>query len=332
MAIVISKSSALNDDFWKPTGQVVNAILEEADQEQTKYDQLVKDLAIEKKSSKYAEKQTSVTSLGSMAVTAEGADAPLDDMQEGTPKLIIHKTFQKRVDITKELVDDGEWDAIRSKARNMVLAYKRTRAELFSAALTSDGTTFTYGGATFDRTTGDNKALFATDHPSVKSGVAAQSNVYTAPFSLANLVKLANIGRNFKNESGQITGYTFNKIIIPGDCPELEEQIRKIIRSELQPGTANNDINTQKGLWTLIVDPLWSAASAEVKPWILMSDEANDAYNGSMFYDRTPLDVKSEVKIENRNLVTTGYARMGVGFYNWRHLIKAGAESGSTLA
>lgn len=333
MAIVISKSSGLNDDFWKPVGQVVNAILEEADQEQTDHDQLVKDLAIEKKSKKYAEKQTSVTSLSNFAPTAEGADAPLDDMQEGSPKLIVHHAFQKRVDITKEMVDDGDWDAIKSRSKNMVLAYKRTRASLMSAALTSNGTTFTFGGQTFDRTTHDTKELFATNHTSVIASVPAQSNRFALPFGNDStaLIRLANIGRNFKNESGEVTGYNFNKIIIPGNCYRLEELIRKIIASQLAPGTANNDINTQKGRWNLVVDNLWQVGAGE-EPYILMSDEANDAYQGTVFYDRTPLDVQSETKIENRNLVSTGYARMSCGFNNWRHVIMGGVEEGTSLS
>ena len=56
MAIIISKNSALNDDFWKPTAQVVNAVLEDADSEKTEFDKIVSDIAIEKKSKKYAEK------------------------------------------------------------------------------------------------------------------------------------------------------------------------------------------------------------------------------------------------------------------------------------
>ena len=54
MAIVFSKNSALNDDLWKPVGQVINAVMQDADKEQTNYDKLVSDLAVEKKSKKYA--------------------------------------------------------------------------------------------------------------------------------------------------------------------------------------------------------------------------------------------------------------------------------------
>ena len=336
MAIVISKSSGLNDDFWKPVGATINAVLQEADQEQSNYDDFVKSVTLEKKSKKYAEKQTSITSLSDFQVTAEGADAPLDDMQEGTPKLIVHSTFQKRVDITKELIDDAEFDTVKAKEKALVKAYKRTRAGLLSAALTSTGTTFTYGGATIDRTTGDGKPLFATNHNSVITGVPVQSNIFTNPFGsdATMLIKLANIGRNFKNESGQVTGYTFNKIIIPSNAPELEETIKRIIGSQLAPGTANNDYNTQKGRWQLVVDPLWQydpAVYTNGAPYMIMSDEANADYVGNVFYDRIPLDVKHEVKIENRNLVTTGYARMSAGFNNWRQILFGGALEGTTI-
>ena len=334
MAITISKSSALNDDLWKPTGQVINAVMQDADNEKTEHDKLVKDIAVEKKSKKYAEKQTGMTSLSSFDVVPEGDNAPTDDMQETMPKLIIHKAFMKEVAMTKEMLDDGDIDGMRTIARNLVLGYKRTRAELATNALVTEGSEFVIGPkkTKLDKTTGDGKSVFATDHKSVKSNVKVQSNVFTNAFGndAAMLIRLANIGRNFLNDSGQVTGYGFNKIIIPGNCYKLEETIQRIMKSSLLVGSDYNDVNTQKGKWTLIVDPLWQAAEG-TEPYIIMSDEANKAYNGTVFYDRTHLDVKSAVNNHNRNLEYNGYGRMSCGFYNWRHVILGGASQGTTL-
>ena len=72
MAIVFSKNSGLNDDLWKPVGQVINAIMQDADREKNNYDKLVSDLAVEKKSKKYAEKQTGMTTFASFDVVDEG--------------------------------------------------------------------------------------------------------------------------------------------------------------------------------------------------------------------------------------------------------------------
>ena len=332
MAIVISKNSGLNDDFWKPTAQVVNAVLLDTDSEKTEYDKLVGQLAAEKKSKKYAEKQTSRTSLANFEIVGEGDVAPMDDFQEGTPKLIVHNTFMKEVTITREMVDDAEHDEIKGIARDLVMAYKRSRAQFITDFLATEASTFSFGSKTgLDRATGDGKSLFATNHNSVKADVAAQSNVFTNAFSANMLIRLASIGRNFKNESGNVTGYAFNKIIIPGNCWELEETIKRLIASDHIISSNNNDVNTQKGKWELVVDPLWEAASGTA-PYILMSDEANKAYNGTAFYDRVALDVKNEVDIHSRNLIYNGYTRFSAGANNWRHLIMGGASAGTTLS
>lgn len=332
MGIVISKNSALNDDLWKPTAQVLNAVLLDADSEKTEYDKIVSDVALEKKSKKYAEKQSSVTSLANFGIVGEGDVAPLDDWQEGTPKLIVHNTFMKEVIITREMRDDADIDAMKTTMRNFNMAYKRTRCQFLTDYLATEASTFSFGGKTgLDRTTGDGKALFATNHDSVKATVAAQSNVFTNEFSSNILIRLASIGRNFKNESGDVTGYAFDTIIIPGNCWEMEETIKRLIATDRVISSNNNDINTQKGIWKLVVDPLWQAASGEA-PFILMSSEANKAYNALPFYDRIGLDVKNEVDIHSRNLVYNGYARMSVGCNNWRAFIMGGASAGTTLS
>lgn len=332
MAIVISKNSGLNDDLWKPVAQVLNAVLLDADSEKTEFDKLVKNIAIEKKSKKYAEKQSSVTSLSNFSIKGEGDVAPLADWQEGTPKLIVHNEFAQEVVITRQMRDDADIDAMKTTARNMVVAYKRTRASFLTDYLATEASTFSFGGKTgLDRTTGDGKSLFATDHNSVKPDVANQSNVFTNAFSVDILIRLASIGRNFKNESGEVTGYAFNKIIIPGNCWQLEETIKRLIASDHIIASNNNDVNTQKGKWELVVDPLWEAASGSA-PYILMSDEANKAYNALPFYDRVALDVKNEVDIHSRNLIYNGYARMGIGCNNWRAFILGGASQGTTLS
>ena len=331
MAIVISKNSGLNDDLWKPVAQVLNAVLLDTDSEKTEYDKLVSNIAIEKKSKKYAEKQSSVTSLSDFSIKNEGDVAPLDDFQEGTPKLIVHNTFAKEVILTREMRDDADIDAMKTTVRNLAVSYKRSRANFLTHYLATEASTFSYGGKTgLDRTTGDGKSLFATNHNSVKADVANQSNVFTNAFSSNMLIRLASIGRNFKNESGIVTGYAFNKIIIPGNCWQLEETIKRLIASDHIIASNNNDVNTQKGKWELVVDPLWEAASG-TEPYILMSDEANKAYNALPFYDRVALDVKNEVDIHSRDLVYNGYARMGIGCNNWRAFIMGGASAGTTL-
>ncbi len=332
MAIIFSKNSGLNDDFWKVEAQVLTSVMKDTDSEKNNYDKAVSDLFTEKKSKKYAEKTSSVTSLGNFQPTDEGEKAPLDDIQQGFSKLIEHTPSMKGFVCTREMKDDGDIDVMKLAAENMVRSYKRTRAQFASDALTSETDYFMYGKKKLDRTTGDGKALFATDHPGVRDGVAVQSNVFTNKFGQDTVMlnRLANIGRNFKNDSGNVQGYTFDTIIIPSNVPELEDFIKRVIRSELIVGSNNNDVNTQKGLWNLIVDPMWQVTD-ESEPYILMSSQANKELMGSVFYDRVPLDVVNYVDNETRNLCWNGYCRFSAGFRNWRHVILGGAKTGTTL-
>ena len=144
------------------------------------------------------------------------------------------------------------------------------------------------------------------------------------------LARLANIGRNFKNQSGNVQGYNFDTIIIPGNVPDLEDLIKRIIRSDGYIGNDWNDVNTQKGIWKLIVNHRWVVPSGS-KPYILMSSEAQRDKEASVFYDRIPLDVANEVNIKNRNLEWSGYTRMSAGFFSWDHVIMGGAAVGTTL-
>ena len=332
MAVLFSKHGGLNDEAWKTIDTELSMVIQDTDTEKNKDDELVKALFNVKTSKKFGEKQGSMTEFGNFEEVTEGDNGVQDDYSMGFSKLIEHHQFIKTFMCTREAKDDGNIDLMKQTAANFVRAYKRSRAQFASDALTAEGTTFLYGTKSYDKTTGDGKALFATDHPGKKSSVAAQSNVFTNAFGTdaTMLYRLANIGRNFKNQSGNVMGYTFDKIIIPGNVPALEDLIKRIIHSSQIVGSDYNDINTQKGIWDLIIDHRWEAASGTA-PYILMSSEAQRELNAGVFFDRVPLDVSNEVLNKSRNLEWSGYARWSAGFNNWSAYILGGATTGTTL-
>lgn len=332
MAIIFAKNSAINDDLWKVNDQIVRSILKDTDLEKNNDDELVKALFNVKTSKKFAEKSSGLTEFANFEIVDEGDAGINDEIQQGWSKLIEHKQFIKTFTCTAEMNEDGDIDAMTEAAANFIRAYKRTRAQYASDALVTEGASFTFGGKTLDKTTGDALGLFSTAHKGVKSGVATQANVFTNAFGsdAAMLNRLANIGRNFKNDSGNVIGHTFDTIVIPGNAYALEDTIRKIIKSDLTVGSNFNDVNTQKGLWKLVVDHRWQVASGA--PYIVMSSEANKELSGNVFYDRIPLTVKDWVDNKTFNLEWSGRARMSAGFRNWRHVIMGGATTGTTLS
>jgi hypothetical protein len=333
MAVIFSKHGGQNDEAWKVIDTELSMVIQDTDTEKNKDDELVKALFNVKTSKKFGEKQGSMTEFGNFEEVTEGDNGIQDDYSMGFSKLIEHHQFIKTFMCTREAKDDGNIDLMKQTAANFVRAYKRSRAQYASDCLVAEGSTFTYGGKSYDKTTGDGKGLFATDHPGKKTGVAVQSNVFTNAFGndATMLYRLANIGRNFKNQSGNVMGYTFDTIIIPGNTPRLEDLIKRIIHSSQIVGSDYNDINTQKGIWKLIVDHRWEAA-ADTEPYIIMSSEAQRELNAGVFFDRVALDVSNEVLNKSRNLEWSGYARWSAGFNNWSAYILGGASAGMSLS
>ena len=333
MAVTFSKHGGLNDEAWKVIDTELSMVIQDTDTEKNKDDELVKALYNVKTSKKFGEKQGSMTEFGNFVEVAEGDNAIQDDVQMGFSKLIEHTQFIKGFTCTREAKDDGDIDMMKIAAANFVRAYKRSRAQFASDCLVAEGATFIYGGKTYDKTTGDRKGLFATDHPGKRTGVATQSNVFTNAFGNDStmLYTLANKGRNFLNQSGNVMGYDFDTIVIPGNAPALEDLIKRLIHSENIVGSPNNDINTQYNKWKLIVDHRWTNTQTKV-PYILISSEALKDLNAGVFYDRVPLDVANEVDINSRNLKWSGYTRFSAGFYDWRAFIMGGAQVGTNIS
>lgn len=299
----------------------------------TRDDEVLEALFNVKKSKKFGERTGGMTEFGNFGIVDEGAVAESDEIQEGFAKLIQHLAFNKSFTITREMIDDGRLDDAKIIAKNFMTAYKRSKLDFATRCLVTEGNTFLYGARSLDKTTGDGKGLFATDHPGKKGGVANQANVFTNTLGtdITMLNRLAVLGRNFKNESGVLNGYTFDTLIIPGNAPAMEETANRIIGTSLVVGSNNNDINTQKGKWRLVVNHRWEAAPG-TSPYLLMSSEANEALQGSVFYNRVDLDIMNEIDTKTRNLDWSGYCRFSAGFFNWRHLIMGGATTGVTLS
>lgn len=332
--VVFSKLSGKNDSLYKAVEGVLTEIITDVDTGKSQDDEVLNAIFNVKKSNKFGERTGGMTEFGNFAVVGEGDKAEQDEMQEGFAKLIQHLAFSKGFVVTREMVKDGRLDDAKLIASNYMKAYKRTKLDFATAFLTAEGPTFNYMGKAYDRTTGDAKGLFATDHPGKKSGVATQSNVFTNKLGLDIKVlnTLANVGRNFKNDSGNVQGYTFDTIMIPGNTPALEETVNRIIYTgNGAVGTDLNDINTQKGKWKMIVNHRWEAGTGK-EPYIIMSSEANKALMGNMFYNREVLDVANEIDIDTRNFKWNGYTRFSVGAFNWRQVIMGGADTGSTYS
>lgn len=337
MSVIIRRSTGLaNNREWDEWATLLDSVIFDSEAQRNNYDNIVSALTIEKNSKRWGEKSITMGGLGDFQAKTEGAAATQDDYEQGYEKFVEHATFALEVEISKELKDDNMIDTARQKTINLVQAYKRTRARLTTQAITGAvgaATSISFNGATIDITTGDGKALFNEAH-TLKSVVGTtQCNFFSDVLGSTTVVlnKAANKMRNFKDDKGNVLGYMPDTVILPGNDPEYEDFVKRVIGSDGEVGTNNNDINTQRGKWKFVVDPEWTPTiSSTNHPVILLSSEAMKALQGTKFYDRTKLDIMTDVDVHSRNLTYNGFARMSITHPNWRHVMMIGSADSST--
>lgn len=337
MSVIIRRSTGLaNNREWDEWATLLDSVIFDSEAQRNNYDDIVSALTIEKNSKRWGEKSITMGGLGDFQAKTEGAAATQDDYEQGYEKFVEHATFALEVEISKELKDDNMIDTARQKTINLVQAYKRTRARLTTQAITGAvgaATSISFNGATIDITTGDGKALFNEAH-TLKSVVGTtQGNFFSDVLGSTTVVlnKASNKMRNFKDDKGNVLGFMPDTVILPGNDPEYEDFVKRVIGSDGEVGTNNNDINTQRGKWKFVVDPEWTPTiSSTNHPVILLSSEAMKALQGTKFYDRTKLDIMTDVDVHSRNLTYNGFARMSITHPNWRHVMMIGSADSST--
>ena len=337
MSVTIRRSSGLaNNREWDEWATLLDAAIFDSEAQRNKYDDIVSALCIEKTSKRWGEKSITMGGLGDFKAKTEGQNAAQDSYEQGYEKFVEHTSFGLEVEISKELRDDNQLDDAKQKVVNLVQAYKRTRARLATQAITSATgatTSISFNDATIDVTTADGLALFNEGHTLKSRDDITQSNYYSDVLGSDAKVlnKAANRMRNFKDDRGNVLGYIPDTIILPGNDPEYEDFVKRIIGSDGEVGSDHNDINTQRGKWKLVVDPEWTPSISQYNhPVILLSSEAMKALQGTKFYDRTKLDILSREDESSRNMKYNGFARMSITFPNWRHVMMVGASGAST--
>ena len=328
-----------NNRQWDEWATLLDSVIYDADAQRSKYKDIVSALTVEKKSKRWGEKSITMGGLGDFQAKGEAENAVEDSYEQGYEKFVEHTSFGLEVVISKELRDDNMLDDAKQKVINLVQAYQRTRARLATKAIVNSvgaAENITFNGATIDITTGDGKAVFNEAHNLKSIAGATQCNYFSDLLGTNTTVlnKAANKMRNFKDDRGNVLGFVPDTIILPGNDPEYEDFVKRVIGSDGEVGSDHNDINTQRGKWKLVVDQEWTPTdiSASNHPVILLSSEALKALQGTKFYDRTDLDIETDVDVHSRNLTYNGFARMSITFPNWRHVMMLGASaSGATL-
>lgn len=190
---------------------------------------------VETSDSAYEEEQF-MAGLGLVRKKDEGDVITFDEPIQGGSIRAIHETYALGWEVTKEMLADDKYGKIREIPEQLMPSLRYVVEQVaanplnlgFSSHKTVDGVSF-----------------FNTAHPLLGGGTVSNQLANNAPFSQTALQDMIILGENFVNDRGMKRPIKINMIHI---APELEWLAKKVLRSELEPGTGNNDINVTKNI------------------------------------------------------------------------------------
>ena len=209
--------------------------------------------------------------------------------------------------ITRKAIDDNLYKTqFMPSNLGLIESFQQTK-EIYGANVLNTATTYNASIG------GDGVALIATNHP-IDGGTVANRPAVDVDLNESTLLNgMISIRTNFKDQAGLKVFARGRRLVVP---PALEPTAIRLTKTELRPGTADNDVNaimmTAGGLpeGYMVNDYLTSA-----RAWFLLTN-----IDGLSYMERVKFETDMQVDFVTDNLLVKGYERYSFGYYNWRSI------------
>lgn len=207
--------------------------------------------------------------------------------------------------MTRKAIDDNLYKTqFHPSNLGLFESFHQTK-EIFAANVLNTATTYNAAVG------GDGVALCSTAH-SIDGGTFSNTPTVQADLNEATLLNgMIAIRTNFKDQAGLKMFARGRKLIVP---PQLEPVAIRLTKTELRPGTADNDVNailtTAGGVpeGYMVMDFLTSQYA-----WFLLTNIPGLAY-----MSRVPFETDMQVDFTTDNLLVKGYERYSFNYNNPR--------------
>jgi hypothetical protein len=207
--------------------------------------------------------------------------------------------------ITRKAIDDNLYKTQFAPSNlGLVESFHQTK-EIYGANILNTATTYNAAVG------GDGVALCSTAHPIDGSTVANKPTTDVDLNEATLLNAMIAVRTNFKDQAGLKVFARARKLIVP---PQLEPVAIRLLKTELRPGTADNDTNaimsTTGGLSeSYMVNDFLTSNFA----WFLLTN-----IDGLAYMERVKFETDMQVDFVTDNLLVKAYERYSFGYYNWR--------------
>ncbi len=254
-------------------------------------------------SNKAYEEDVESTSFGVAPAKPEGTAITFDDHNQTNVAKYVHTTYGLGYMATWEEIRDGKYAAV-SKQRAAMLAFSmRQTKERVGANIYNNGFDSNFTG-------GDGKAMLTTDHPT-RSGDQSNELAVSADFSEGALEDLLIQIRQAKNSRGLRINLIGQKLIIPNS---LMFEAYRVVQSNLQSGTANNDPNALRRMGMLPGGTVINDYLTDSDAWFVMTD----APAGTKMFQREEVEFDQDNDFSTKNACASAIERYVFGWSDWR--------------
>lgn len=209
--------------------------------------------------------------------------------------------------ITRKAIDDNLYKTqFHPSNLGLVEAFQQTK-EIYGTNILNTATTYN------SQIGGDGVALCSTSHPIDGTTVANRPTTDVDLNEATLLNSMIAIRTNFRDQAGLKVFARARKLIVP---PALEPVAIRLCKTELRPGTADNDVNaimmTAGGLpESYMVNDFLTSQFA----WFLLTN-----IEGLSYMERVKFETDMQVDFVTDNLLVKGYERYSFAYTNWRSI------------
>ena len=244
--------------------------------------------------------------LGLAQLKTEGGQTSFDN---GAGERFIYN--QEHVEIglgyaiTRKAIDDNLYKTQFAPSNlGLMESFQQTK-EIYAANVLNTATVYNANIG------GDGVALCSTAHP-IDGGTVPNRPTTDVDLNESSLLNgMISIRTNFRDQAGLKVFARGRKLVVP---PQLEPVAIRLTKTELRPGTADNDVNaimtTAGGLpeGYMVNDFLTSPTA-----WFLLTN-----IDGLSYMERVKFETDMQVDFVTDNLLVKGYERYSFAYYNWR--------------
>lgn len=254
-------------------------------------------------SDKGYEEDVETTGFGLAPIKTQAGAVSYDSESQGQTKRYTHVVYGLGYIVSREELEDNKYEMV-SRRRAGALAFSiRQTEEIVAANILNRAFNSSYTG-------GDGKEMCATDHPTV-DGTQSNELSTAADLSEAAIEDMIIQIMNAKNSRGLRIALMPKKLIVP---PNEAFNATRILKSTLQSGTANNDVNAIKTMGLLPEGVCVNHYLTDTDAWWIKTN----CPHGLRRFNRRAVELKQDNDFDTENAKAKSTIRFSVGWTDFR--------------